>query len=251
MYTVLHLEQSEFIKKMIRNILNEKGFVYYSADTAAEAYDILDNNNIELIITSMLIADEDIESFVKTINRSDYKEIPIFVITGNEIAEDKKRILNLGVSDYITKDKLLDELLKHIEVVLKEDELTKCLKEASVAVVDDSNFESEVIKDILINNEIKNVDCYESGKDLLQSDKSYDLYLIDVVLENEFGRNIVMQVRRNNINASIVVVSSLTNTKTLASILNSGADDYIRKPVQEEIFIAKLRANMRSHAAMK
>lgn len=250
MYRVLHLEKSDFFKKIVKNILIEKGFCYYPADNTAEAFEVLEQNQIDLIITSCLIEGENVEEFIKDINKGEYKDIPIFVVTSNEIEEDKKRLLNLGISDYITKENLVEELLKQIEVIFKEDELIKFLKSISIAIIDDSNFETHIMKDILEANNITNVTCYDSGEAVLKSEIKYDMYLVDMVLENEFGKNVVMKIRRNNINASIIVVSSLTNTKTIASILRSGADDYIRKPLDKDIFIAKLKSNMRSHVVI-
>lgn len=249
MYNILHLEQGAFIKKLVRTILLENGFNCISVNTSKEFFKVLNNSKqkIDLIITSLLITDDTIENFMRTLNTSVNRDIPVFVITGTNIEENKKRVLNLGVSDYITKDCLGDELLKHLKLMLVEDELMKSLRKAKIATVDDNKFDRTFIKDIFSKNDIKNVDFYSSGKALLESNKKYDLYLIDIVLEKEFGKNIILRLRRDNIDASIIVVSSLTNTKTLSSMLNAGANDYIRKPIQEDIFIAKLKSNIRTY----
>lgn len=253
MYTILHLEQGEFIKKLVRNTLLENGLNCISVDTSEDFFKVLNNPNekIDLIITSLLITDDTIENFIRTINISSNKDIPVFVVTGNDIEENKKRVLNLGVSDYITKDCLADQLLKHIKFMLVEDELMRCLREATIAVIDDNKFDRTLIKDILDEYNITNVDFYSSGKALLDTNKKYDLYLVDIVLEKEFGKNIILRLRRDNIDASIIVVSSLTNSKTLASMLNAGANDYIRKPIQNDIFIAKLKSNIRTYGLIK
>lgn len=253
MYTILHLEQGDFIKKLVRTILLENGFNCISVNTSEEFFNILNTpkQKIDLIITSLLITDNTIENFMRTINTSSHKDVPVFVVTGNNIEENKKRVLNLGVSDYITKDCLADELLKQIRLMLVEDELIECLREAKIAVVDDNEFDRTIIKDILDEYNIINVDFYSSGQALIESSKKYDLYLIDIVLEKEFGKNIILRLRRDNIESSILVVSSLTNTKTLASMLNAGANDYIRKPIQKEIFIAKLKSNIRTFGIIK
>ncbi|MBV7273177.1 response regulator [Clostridiaceae bacterium UIB06] len=253
MYNIVHLEQSEFIKKMVKHTLLENGFNCVSVDTASEVYNILSNDNqqIDLIITSLLITDDTIENFMRTINASSKKHVPVFVVTGNDIGESKKRVLNLGVSDYITKDCLVDELIKHIQYILADDELMRCLQEAKIAVIDDNNFDRTLIKDTLAEYKIFNIDFYSSGNALIESGKKYDLYLVDIVLEGEFGKNIILRLRRDNIDSSIIVVSSLTNNKTLASMLNAGANDYIRKPIQEDIFIAKLKSNIRTYSLIK
>lgn len=98
---------------------------------------------------------------------------------------------------------------------------------------------------------IQNVDYYNSGKELFNSNKKYDMYLIDMVLENEFGKTLIRQIRRNNINSSIIAVTVLDNNKTLSNILNCGADDIINKPLDEKLFIAKLKSNIRIYTLNK
>ncbi len=77
------------------------------------------------------------------------------------------------------------------------------------------------------------------------------MYLIDMVLENEFGKTLIRQIRRNNINSSIIAVTVLDNNKTLSNILNCGADDIINKPLDEKLFIAKLKSNIRIYTLNK
>ncbi|WML36691.1 response regulator [Clostridium sp. OS1-26] len=253
MYTILHMEQSDFIKKIVRNTLLENGFNCISVCTAGEVYKTLHESNqkIDLIITSLLIPDDTIENFMITINTSAKSHIPVFVVTGSDVEESKKRVLNLGVSDYITKDCLSDELLKHVQFMLAEDKLMQSLREASIAIVDDNKFDLAVVKNILSEYAITNIDFYSSGKSLMESNKKYDLYLIDIVLEREFGKNVILKIRRDNIDSSIIVLSSLTNNKILSNMLNAGANDYINKPIDTDIFIAKLKSNIRTYALIK
>lgn len=248
MYKVLHIEKSELFRKMLRNILDKKGYFYVATDSFKEASEILETECINLIITSFIAEDGTVEQFISEVNSSKHSEIPIFLVTSNEMDKDKKRIMNLGITDYITKDSFLEEISKHIDVVFQEDQYMNDLKEANIAVLDDSKFELTMDKDILDKYNIKNVDYYSLGSDLLESNKKYDIYLIDIVLNHEFGKNIIMNIRRNNINASIIAVTGITNPKTISSVLSTGADDFIAKPIEENLFIAKLKSNVRLYS---
>ncbi|MFL0250402.1 response regulator [Clostridium neuense] len=248
MYKVLHIEKSEFFRKMLKNVLDKKGYFYVATDSFKKAKEILQKEYINLIITSFIADDGTVEKFVSEVNSSEHREIPIFLVTSNEMDKDKKRIMNLGITDYITKDMFLEEISKHIDVVFQEDQYMNDLKEARIAVLDDSNFELKRNKDILDKYNIKNVDYYNSGSELLKANKNYDIYLIDIVLNHEYGKNIIMTIRRNNINASIIAVTAITNPKTISSVLSVGADDFITKPLEENLFIAKLKANVRLYS---
>ncbi|WP_010294943.1 response regulator [Clostridium senegalense] len=121
------------------------------------------------------------------------------------------------------------------------------LKLLNFAIVDDNSLEKMIEKDILNKYGINNVEYFNSGKELFESGKKYDLYLIDIVLQNEFGKDLIQKIRNNNRKAIIIAVTSLTNSKILSSILNSGADDIIGKPIDENLFISKLKTNIRIH----
>ncbi len=43
----------------------------------------------------------------------------------------------------------------------------------------------------------------------------------------------------------------MDNNKTLSNILNCGADDIINKPLDENLFIAKLKSNIRIYTLNK
>lgn len=249
MYTVLHIEQSEFFLKMAKNIVEEKKYRYISTNRIKEANDILKNNEIDLVITCLYPNDGTVESFVKDIN-SKY-EMPIFVVTGNSIDSKKKDLINLGVTEYILKNDFEDEISKHMNYVFQYDQYMSDLREAKIAVIDDSIFERERQKDVFNKYDIKNVDYYESGVELEKSKKEYDIYLVDIILKKEFGKDLIRNLRVNSIEAIILAVTVLDNTKILASILDAGANDIISKPINEKLFIAKLKSNIRVYTLNK
>lgn len=70
-------------------------------------------------------------------------------------------------------------------------------------------------------------------------------------MKNEFGKDLIRNLRINNIEAIIVAVTALDNAKTLASILDVGANDIISKPINENLFISKLKSNIRVYTLNK
>lgn len=249
MYTVLHVEQSEFFLRIAKNIIEEKNYEYISTDNIEEASSILKNNKIDLVITCFYPNGGTIEEFVKEVN-SKY-EAPIFVVTSNTIDVEKKDLINLGVTEYILKNDFEEEIRKHINYVFQYDQYMDDVREAKIAVIEDSMFERKIQKDIYERNSIKNVDFYESGHELLNSGKTYDIYLVDIILKNEFGKDLIRNVRVNNIESIIIAVTALDNNKTISSILDAGANDVISKPINENLFIAKLKSNIRVYSLNK
>ena len=57
--------------------------------------------------------------------------------------------------------------------------------------------------------------------------------------------NIITELREKNKDALIFAVTSLNNPNLLADVIDSGADDIIVKPIEEKVFIAKLKSFVR------
>lgn len=249
MNNILHIEQSSFFEKLVENIVLEKGYIYTNVKETFKAKKILENNNIDLIITSLYSDNGDIEEFIKFVNQK--YDIPVFVVTSDSVDENRKDIINLGVNEYILKKDLEIEIKKYLDTVFRTDEYMKNLQEANIAIVEDSDMHTKISREILEKHKIINVDYYKDGQSILESGKTYDIYLIDIILKNEFGKDLIRKIRRNNLDSSIIAVTALDNNKALANILDSGADDIITKPIDEELYIAKLKSNIRIYSLQK
>ncbi len=84
MYSILHVETSNFYRVLIRNICTEIEIEYHSATTIDDALVLLAENPVNLIITAMELEDANSDKLIRRINESPYKNIPIVVITGND-----------------------------------------------------------------------------------------------------------------------------------------------------------------------
>ncbi|WP_300385051.1 response regulator [Clostridium sp.] len=249
MRNILHIEQSSFFSTLVEKIVVEKGYKYINVSEFKEAKEMLLKEKIDLLITSLYVKDGILEELIRYIN--DTYDIPVFVVTSDNLDESRKELINLGINEYILKKDLESEVRKYIDNVFRTDEYMKDLQEAKIALVEDNDFFINLERKILNDNGILNVDYYKDGRSLLESGKSYDMYLIDIILKNEFGKDIIRNIRRNNMDSSIIAVTGLDNNKALAKILDGGADDYIIKPIDEELFISKLKSNIRIYNLQK
>ena len=156
-----------------------------------------------------------------------------------------QQFMNLGVIQYIDKEDVDEALIKYIDNIFKLDKYLEILKEKDIAVIEDSHFSRLHLKDIFDRYKIKSVRYFASGIELAESKKNYDIYFVDLVLQNEFGKNIITELREKNKDALIFAVTSLNNPNLLADVIDSGADDIIVKPIEEKVFIAKLKSFVR------
>ena len=184
------------------------------------------------------------EEFIKEVTYS-YQNIPVCILSGNKLNANMQQFMNLGVIQYIDKEDVDEALIKYIDNIFKLDKYLEILKEKDIAVIEDSHFSRLHLKDIFDRYKIKSVRYFASGIELAESKKNYDIYLVDLVLQDEFGKNIITELREKNKDALIFAVTSLNNPNLLADVIDSGADDIIVKPIEEKVFIAKLKSFVR------
>ncbi len=251
MYSILHLETSSMFKKIISDICAELSIEYHHCASSIEAFDLMGKAKISLIITAMELEDENAEKFIQSLNESAHNAIPIVVITGNDTYEDRQKMYNFGIVDYIVKKSKIDEIKQNILSYKNDSEILQKMDTLKYAICDDHQTDRKIIERIFGLYNIKNFDIYESGEDLLNSKRKYDVYLVDLLMKNLSGQDIVHRLRNNGCDGVIIVISGVDNVKTISKVLAIGADDYIIKPYNNEIFISRLKINIRSYLLVK
>ena len=122
------------------------------------------------------------EEFIKNVTYS-YQDIPVCILSGNKLNSNMQQFMNLGVIQYIDKEEVNEALIKYIDNIFKMDKYLQILKEKEIAVIEDSHFSRLHLKDIFDRYKIKSVRYFESGTELAESKKIYDIYLVDLVLQ--------------------------------------------------------------------
>ncbi len=76
------------------------------------------------------------------------------------------------------------------------------------------------------------VDDFENGQDALDAvfENDYALLLLDVRVPTISGHEVLKEVRKNDIDVPIILVTSLTDIDDLSLGYEIGCNDYIRKP---------------------
>ena len=244
---ILHIEQSILIKEMVHDVVKSIGHKYFSTQNAEDAFRLLEENKINFVITGLELSDTSGDEWIKSLHLSKYKDVPVIVLTSTDNMEIRKKLFNLGVVDYIVKDSITDEKLKdYIEAFEVRDEVLNKMHHQSVALLDDSKHINTMIKNIFNLHGIKNVDSYYSAEDLLASNKDYAIYILDLILPGISGKEALLTLRKKAKNSIIILISSINNYKTISNILSSGADDFINKPFDASVFMAKIKAHSRN-----
>lgn len=112
---------------------------------------------------------------------------------------------------------------------------------------DDRNIRE--IEEIALNNAGYQVVSFETAKEFQQklNERIPDLLLLDLMLPDTDGLELVMQLRQNVMTRSLPVIMVTAKTTELDKVrgLDSGADDYLTKPFSVMELISRVKALLR------
>lgn len=121
------------------------------------------------------------------------------------------------------------------------------MNEDLVLVVDDDKNIRELITIILKNQNI-NVICASDGLEALELIKNnkIDLIILDVMMPKMNGIVTCMNIRKE-LKMPIIILSAKVDEADQILGLTIGADDYIPKPFNKMLFIAKVKSQLRRY----
>ena len=76
---------------------------------------------------------------------------------------------------------------------------------------------------------------------------NFDLVILDLRLPVKDGLTVCRELRSNSFRSPILMLTALDSIEAVVSGLNSGADDYLAKPFDFDVLLARVRALLRRH----
>ena len=116
----------------------------------------------------------------------------------------------------------------------------------NVLVVEDERNLADAIVQIIAGAGY-NAEAVYNGRDGLASARSglYDLCVLDVMLPQINGYEIVHELRREQNSIPVLMLTARTSTADKVEGLDAGADDYMTKPFEAPELLARIRALLR------
>jgi DNA-binding response OmpR family regulator len=98
----------------------------------------------------------------------------------------------------------------------------------------------------MLSVDVDAVDNGINGFELLEKNP-YQLLVLDWMLPGESGIEILSKIRKNEKlkQLPVIMVTALTQAENIIEGLDAGADDYITKPFDMDVFHARVRAQLR------
>ncbi len=117
---------------------------------------------------------------------------------------------------------------------------------SKILVIDDDEDFRKMIKILLELNKYT-VDTAEDGYKGLEKirDGDYDLILLDVMMPGMTGIDVCYTIRIKNPEIPVILLTAKGEKEDLVTGINAGANDYITKPFETEILLAKIKSLIR------
>ncbi len=118
---IITIDDSSTMRRIIKNTLKRIGYgdEILEAENGKEALEILENNDVDLIITDWNMPVMDGLTFVKKIRANKkFDDVPIIMVTTEAAKEDIITALKAGVNNYIVKPFTPQVLKEKIETVM-------------------------------------------------------------------------------------------------------------------------------------
>ena len=118
MFRILVVEDDKSLRRLFCRTLTKHNFQAIEADHAEEALDVLDTEQVDLIITDIMMPGIDGFEMIKLIRQS-ANNIPILVITAKGEFSDMETGFRAGADDYMIKPINTNEMILRVQAILK------------------------------------------------------------------------------------------------------------------------------------
>jgi len=117
---LLVIDDDTRLRNLLGKFLDENGFQVSLAKDAAEAREMLTNNNFDLLIVDVMMPNENGIDFTNSFKKT--SNIPVLILTARGEPSDRVLGLEVGADDYLGKPFEPKELLLRINNILKRNQ---------------------------------------------------------------------------------------------------------------------------------
>lgn len=118
MINILVVEDDEKLNYIVCSFLNDNDYHAISCKNAMDAFDRMEEETVDMIISDIMMPEMDGFEFSAIIRKGD-KHIPILFMTARDDITSKQKGYDIGIDDYMVKPIEMDELILHVSALLR------------------------------------------------------------------------------------------------------------------------------------
>lgn len=116
-HSVLIVEDTEHIRKLLSQALMEEGWQVYECDSVSRALIETASRQPSMVLLDLGLSDGDGKQFIQEVRQ--WSHLPIIVLTARHDEAEKVAALDIGADDYITKPFGIPELLARMRAQIR------------------------------------------------------------------------------------------------------------------------------------
>lgn len=252
---IIVVDGSSVTRAILTRILQDEvsNAEIFPCATGKEALTLLEHSKYDLVSTALMLSDMDGLELSRHIRSSKHHSyIPIIVVSGDADSRLLREGFEAGVTDYFDKSRGYKAFGGFIRsFVQRHSGLI-----GHILFVEDSATAAAVIRKILEKHGLK-VTQVATGEEALRmlemqnlSDnrrEEFDLVITDFFLEGDMTGGDLLHAIRAKMHLSqqecpVLVLTSNDDQQTQVEVFHAGANDFVTKPIVEEVLIARVRA---------
>lgn len=245
---ILVVDGSRVARKLISRALtseiNSASMEITAVASAGEALELLAVNRFDLITSAMLLSDMyGIELCRKVRTSNAHRFTPFVLVTGEPHERLMREGFGAGVTDYYDKTRGFKDFVAFVHsLVARYSRLF-----GKVLYLEDNNTEARVTTAIMEHHGLEVVRVRSAEQALEVIDKSFDLVVSDFFLaEAMSGGDFLHNLRCGHYftreELPVLIVTGGDGPNLQAEIFHAGGNDYVIKPIVEEVFISRIRS---------
>ncbi len=255
---ILIVDSSALSREILTRILRDElpRTEVITAESAENAIEVLQTHKFDVITTALMLSDMDGLTLSRTIRDShDHHYTPIIVVSGDADNRLLREGFEAGVTDYFDKSKGYKAFGSFIKSFLQRHSgLT-----GHILFIEDSRTSTVVTEKMLEKHGLTftHTTSAEEAFRLLEQqhddpesgEHSFDMVITDFYTIGDMTGGDLLHGIRAKFHLShqelpVLVLTSADDEKTQADIFHAGANDFVAKPIVEEILIARVRAQL-------
>ena len=109
--TILVVDDADFIRRLVSIILTIEGYSIIEANNGKEAFDLLGETRVDMIITDLNMPVMDgIELVSAMRSEPAYKHIPVVMLTSDFLESRKQKAFDSGINEWVPKPYITSKL---------------------------------------------------------------------------------------------------------------------------------------------
>lgn len=245
--------------KLMGAILKNYGYEYEMAANGHEALEKTKSFSPDLILLDIMMPEMDgYEACRRLKENHETRHILIVIVTALDKPEDMAKGFEAGADEFLSKPVNRFELIARIRNLFKIKYLSEEVTvrgaalppretapegKKKILIVEDEATIAKMMKKIFSPDEYAIKIAYNSVNALNEAEKEMpDIILLDLLLPDMNGLDLLKVFKGMDADIPVIIITAMNDLNTKIAGIESGADEYLIKPVNNEELIVRVKS---------